>query len=202
MKKLIGLSAVVLAVFMVDYLAAQDSGLFSGRGFKDGFGTKEASNSKSGTTAFGFYKGEQSQTENPTANSRFQFPKLELPKFKLPNWEMPKLFQGNQFPNAVQLSDSPSRGLLGGLSRSNRDPNQPNFFQRMNERTKEAFGRTRDGIANLTGGSGQSANRSGMWDRITRGPNGDIGGSGNRNQPPVQPNLRSARQTEGSTNRF
>ena len=123
----------------------------------------------------------------------------------MPNWEMPKLFQGNKFPNPVQLSDS--KGMFSNLPKfelPKRDPSQPNFFRRMNDRTKEIFGKTRSGIANATNSAFDNVDQTakGSWDKITRGFNGDIGGSGNRNQPPVQPNFRSARQTDGSSPKY
>jgi hypothetical protein len=116
------------------------------------------------------------------------------------------LFEGRNFPNPIQLTDKEGNGLFSRfpkLELPSRDPSQPNFFQRMNDRTRELFGRTREGIDSTTdhiAGAGKSAR--GTWDTITKGFNGDIGGSGNRNQPPIQPKFRSARQTDGSTTRF
>ena len=207
MRKLIGLIViVVLSAAWIGETNAQGTGLFSGNGFRDGSGTRQANNSNSSTSPFGFYRGEKAPADEPSTG--FQFPKLELPEIKLPKFEMPKFLKADNFPNPIQLSDTPSKNLFSGwpkLDLANRDPNQPNFFERMNERTKQLFGNTRDNINNLTRTNPLGLDRSATekWSNVTRGLNGDIGGSGNRNPPPVQPqNLRSARTPEGSTSRF
>lgn len=205
MRKLIGLSIAVMIAFSANALDAQEKGLFSGSGFKDGFGSTESSNSNTGTSAFGFYRGNKNKDQGTAANSGFQFPKIEFPKIKAPKFEMPKLFQGDKFPSPIQLSDSESKGLFGGFPKfSAKEPGQTSFFQRMNERTKEIFGRNKSANSSVAGNNVLGADKStqGTWDRITRGLNGDIGGSGNRNQPPIQPNLRTARQpAQGSASK-
>lgn len=203
MRKLIGLVVMIAAIGSAGTSNAQSADIFSGSGFKSNSGANQKSDG-SGTRSspFGFYNGDRSPANDQA--SGFQFPKLELPKLKLPKLEMPKLFQAENFPNPIQLSDSSSNNLLGGIPKfdfSNRDPNQPNFFQRMNERTKELFGRTKENFNNLARNNplNQSKSDAEKWGSVTRGLNGDIGGSGNRNQPPVQPqNLRSARSPQGS----
>ena len=183
--------------------AQEETGFFNGNGMKGVFGGSDAGQSKSSTGTFGFHRG--AKIAEIDEKPGFQFPKWEMPKLKVPKFQMPKLFDRNNFPNPVQLSDSEG-GLFSNFPKielPTRDRSQPNFFQRMNERTKELFGRTKDGINNTASnvlGADPSARQS--WDSITKGLNGDIGGSGNRNQPPIQPRLRSARSTDGSTTKF
>jgi len=212
MRRFAGLCVISLMLFAVDQTVAQESGLFSGKGLSQssGWGLSGIggpnSNALGGSNSSALGAGSSLRTLDDAAAAipRFKFPELNLPKLKTPNWELPKLFKGNQFPDPIQISDS-KQGLLSGLPKLDeifpaRDANRPGFFQRMNERTKEIFGRTQNNIDNLA----RSADETGRntLDSITRGLNGDIGGSGNRNQPPIQPNLRSARQVDGSTSRY
>ena len=189
---------LALFTFAADQVLAQDSELFSGNGLSNKSGWGLSRIGENNPSALG------NTRQEATALPKFKFPELKLPQFKAPDWEMPKLFRGDQFPEAIQLSDS-GQGLFSGLPKFDqifppRDPNRPNFFQRMNERTKEIFGRTRENFSSLAQDA-EGATRD-SWDSITRGLNGDIGGSGNRNQPPIQPNLRTARQVDGSTTKF
>lgn len=198
-------------LFAVDQTVAQESGLFSGKGLNNssGWGLNRIGGPNSsalGNNPSALGAGSSSKTLDDAAASipKFKFPELNFPKLKAPNWELPKLFKGNQFPDPIQISDA-KQGLLSGLPKLDgifpaRDANSPGFFQRMNERTKEIFGRTQSNIENLARNAEESGQNT--FDSITRGLNGDIGGSGNRNQPPIQPNLRSARQIDGSTSRY
>lgn len=197
-------------LFAVDQSVAQDSGLFSGRGFGEnsdwGLGGPNPAALGSAQNSPNALGG--SATRNGLGGAA-TFPKFKLPEFnfsklKTPKWEMPKLFKGNQFPDPIQISDA-KQGLLSGLPKMDeifppRHPDRPSFFQRMNERTKEIFGRTQNNIENLTRTAEDTSRNT--FGSITRGLNGDIGGSGNRNQPPIQPNLRSARQVDGSTSKY
>lgn len=199
MRKHVGLLTAFLFAIVVNPLVAQDTGFFSGNGFKDDWGDSpdEGSGSKSGASKFGFNKGSNADsTEKPG----FAFPKFEMPRFNAPSWEMPKLFQGKNYPKPTQISDTPDPGFLSGLPKfdatSDRNSQQPGFLQRMNDRTKEAFGRTRDGFSNFTERSRNS------WDSITRGRSGKDDDLGYQHGPPLQPNLQSAKQADGSTSRF
>ena len=205
MKKLLGLSILfVFAIFSTASVNAQEeTGLFSGNGIKSLWTGDQSVTGARNTGTFGFYNGNASSSGQTLNDSGFQLPKWELPKLKLPKLHMPKILDLANKPR--QLTNSGGNGLLANLPKLgllSRDSNQPNFFQRMNERTKEIFGRTRQGINDTTNhvlGADQAARQT--WDTITKGINGDIGGSGNRNQPPIQPNLRSA-QADGSTTRY
>ena len=195
-------------MFAVTPSMAQESGLFSGKGLNNssGWGLSELGGPNQnalGNNPAALGAGSSSKNLD-AAIPKFKFPELNLPKLKTPKWELPKLFKGNQFPDPIQISDT-KQGLLSSLPKLDeifpaRDADRPNFFQRMNERTKEIFGRTQNNIESLARNAEDSSRNT--LDSITRGLNGDIGGSGNRNQPPIQPNLRSARGIDGSTSRY
>ena len=199
MKKHVGLLMAFLFAMLVNSLVAQDTGFFSGNGFKDDWGdsAEERSGSKTGPSIFGLNKGARTETAEKPG---FAFPKFEMPRFNAPTWEMPRLFQGKKYPKPTQISDTPNPGFLSGLSRTdptaNRSADQPTFFERMNDRTREAFGRTRDGFSNFTERSRDT------WDSITRGQSDKKDDLGYQHGPPLQPNLQSAKQANGSTSRF
>ncbi len=196
----ITLSLIFMVALAANTLRAQETGFFSGNGFKDNWGTasSQGTGSNPGSSKYGFYQGGQTEKNQDSA---FAFPRLKMPKFNAPKIEMPKLFQSDTFPKPVQISDSDTTGILSGLPRldlfSPRDPSQPGFFQRMNDRTRAIFGQTSDGLSSLS-----ERSRS-TWDSITRGLGGEFGSAGeDKDVPPVQPNLRSSRSVEGAMSRF
>lgn len=194
MRKHVGLLAAFLFAIVANPLVSQDTGFFSGNGFKDDWGNSgdKGSGSKNGPSIFGLNK---SSSADSTGKSGFAFPKLEMPKFNAPNLEMPKMFQAKKYPKPTQISDTPNSGFFSGFY-GNNPTGSRNFFERMNDRTREAFGRTRDGFSNFTERSRDS------WDSITRGRSSKEDELGFEHGPPLQPNLQSARQADGSTSRF
>lgn len=177
---------------------AQETGFFSGNGFKDGWGGSQRPIGSDESSSL--FKFQQPAPQSQSARKGFELPTFKMPKFKAPDWEMPKLFPRENFPRPIQLSDSPNQGLLSGFSSidpfSNREPGEPTFFQRMNMRTRNALDRTRAGFSNLT-------NRSrATWDSISRSGFGGSQNSGNFDATPVQPDLKSARQVEDFSSKF
>jgi hypothetical protein len=178
-------------------LSGQEKGLFSGAGLGEYFGGGR--DKEKNSSPFSFHQGsvmnEKGLSEGK-AKSNFQFP-----KFKLPKWEMPKLFQKTDYPKSPQLSDSTSKKNPLLFPKANlfpeRSPNEPNFFQRMNSRTREIFGRSNES-SNSEIGAEDSGFGQTTWDSITKG----LGGKSRATESaPVQPQLRSARQPEGSSSK-
>jgi hypothetical protein len=200
MKTQIKLSLILLVALATNQTMAQDTGFFSGNGFKDDWGTASSrgTGSNLGSSKYGFHQGTRSDDDQASA---FGLPRFKMPKLKTPKFEMPKLFQTESYPKPVQLTDSEDTGILSGFPRldlfSPRDSSQPGFFQRMNNRTRQMFGQTSEGLSNLSDRSRST------WDSITRGLGGEFGSAGEeKDVPPVQPNLRSSRSVEGSMSRF
>jgi hypothetical protein len=123
-----------------------------------------------------------------------QWPKLPVPGF----------LQREEYPDPVPLSDQrrsrffsafPEMDLTG-----DRSSDQPNVFQRMNQNTKDAFVRTRDGISNWASNANQAVRDRTYetWDAITRGFGPRSPSRSNEStddqqlNQPVQPQYRSA----------
>ena len=164
--------------------------LFNGSGIKTA--PTDNPDGRSGFFDFSKLTGE---TEAPQRQG-FKFPKFEMPKWKAPKLSMPKMFQNNRYPETTQLSDQSNQFKFPTWNSMfpPKDPTQPGFFQRMNEKNREFWGRTRDSFSSW--GSKSAAPNpnpaTNTWDRITSG----FKGATAKNQPPAQPPLRSAKGSE------
>ena len=128
-------------------------------------------------------------------------PLLKLPKLSLPKWQTPHWNWSGMLPGKPAIGKSPltdSKPMASGLEIpkwnmfSDRNPDQPSFLQKMNERNKEFWGRTRQNLSDWTGDLENLSGTAGFdtWNRITRG----FQSSPEATPPPAQPPLRSARQ--------
>lgn len=140
-----GLAAITLCFTLSTTVhAQQDNPIFSGGGIR----TTEVPDSLQGSTrAFDFSK--LGQNSLGQSSKLFNLPKFELPKIEPPKIKWPKWMQGDQ----------PGNSLSANSLFSPRDPNQPSFFERLNNRTKEIFGKTRDSITGSTGNSVPNVNK-------------------------------------------
>jgi hypothetical protein len=188
-----GLILFVTSLFVsFSSLVAQENSIFSGSGMR--LGENDQNNPAGATRAFDF--SSLGKEKEPNNRPLFAFPKLEMPKFERPKW----LQGGHRFPSPIQLSDQNGNGrLFSNMPKFEwfgpRDPTQPNFFQRMNNRTKDFFGRTRQGLSDWASGTNRDV-RDGTfdtWNSITQG----TGGNASSQQPPAQPQLRSAQRIDG-----
>ena len=129
----------------------------------------------------------------------FKFPKISLPKWPAPNWSWSGIL-----PAMPLTTDSPltgSKPTTSGLELpkwnmfSGRNADQPSLLQKMNDRNKEFWGKTRQNFSDWTADQENmpSPSRFDTWDRITRG----FQSSSEAPQPPAQPPLRAARQKKG-----
>ena len=182
---------------------AQDVGLFNGNGIKNQWGNQQDDSSTNknviGMNANNVLGSNRGSLADESSNSRWKFPKIDFSKLK-PNFQRPKFMQADNFPRPLQFSDTAEGGVFSTFPKldfSGSGSSGENFFQRMNERTREIFGRTRDGFSNFSDRSRET------WDSITRSLGADRSPlSGRSNIPPAQPQLRAARQADGSTTRF
>ena len=115
---------------------AQDDQLFNGSGIN-------MNRSEPGrTTMFDFSKlaNEPAQETEPL----FKFPKLAIPKWQAPKWNLSGMFQSKKYSQPVQLSDQQPGNSSIELPKWNmfpaKDPNQPTFLQRMNNRKQGILG--------------------------------------------------------------
>ena len=200
--------ALALATVLVSGLAftansfGQDVGLFNGNGIKNQWGNQQQS-SKTQTRVVGQNAtnvlGGSGNVQTPSDDGKWKLPKIDFSKLK-PNFSKPRFMQDHDYPQSMEFSDTEENRLLPSFPRMewpSFNSSQPNFFQRMNDRTREMFGKTRDGFSTF----GERSRNT--WDSLTRGLGMDQGAFGNRSTPPpAQPQLRSARQADGSTSRF
>ena len=103
--------------------------------------------------------------------------------------------QGNK-PNldGGNLLDGVTQGGLFGA----KDPNQPSFFERLNSRTKEIFGRTKDDLKQQALGKPFESWNSltkGLGDGISNGL-GNLNNAANGAAQAVQPPLRQAQRLD------
>ena len=198
------MSFALLVLFSVTELMAQDVGLFNGNGIKNQFGNKQTASSSAdrnviGMNANNVLGSNRGSLTDENANSRWKFPKIDFSRLK-PNFQKPKFLQSDNFPRPLEFSDTNEGKLFSTFPKldfSGTGASGETFFQRMNDRTREIFGRTRDGFSNLSDRSRET------WDSITRSFGAERNSlSGRNNIPPAQPQLRAARQTDGSATRF
>ena len=201
MKTNVGI-AMAIVIALAANTSAQDIGLFNGNGIKSQWGNNQSIPQAKTSNVLGNAASRvlgSNNASNSGSDSRWKLPKFDFSKLK-PNIQTPKFLQGDGFPKALEFSDT-DNGLLSSFPKlqwPNRDPSQPNFFQRMNERTKDVFGKTKGSFSDF----GQRSRNS--FDTLTRDVGSDISGfgSGTTNNPTVQPDLRSARQPAGSATKF
>ena len=191
MKTSVGIALAIVFALAANS-SAQDVGLFNGNGINNPFGNPQSSAGSDAKNVLGANRSSSAFDE-----SRWKLPKFDFSKLK-PNLQLPKFLQGDGYPKPLEFSDTQD-GLFSipKLEWPTRDPSQPNFFQRMNERTRDIFGKTRDSFSNLTDRSRNT------WDSITRGVTSELEGFGSSlTTPPAQPKLRAARTADGSTSKF
>ncbi len=192
--RFIGTLLCVLTVGVMTSVGyAQDDQLFNGNGIN-------MSQLEPGRTAmFDFSKlaNEPAEETEPL----FKFPKLAIPKWQTPKWNLSGMFQSKKQSQPVQLSDQQAGNGSFELPKWNvfpaKDPNQPTFLQRMNNRNREFWGRTKENLSSWTADSDNLPTNRGFetWNRITRGFNSDS----QQAQPPAQPPLRTSQQQDGET---
>lgn len=189
--------AALLAISNSTVVAQQNLPIFSGGGIR----TTPPTAAQGDTRALDFSRlGANAANATESAQGLFKLPKLELPKIQPPKITWPKWMQGNK-PNldGGNLLDGITQGGLFGA----KDPNQPNFFERLNSRTKEIFGRTKEDLKQQALGSKPFES----WNSLTKGLGNGIGnglsnGLGNLNNAAngaakaVQPPLRQAQRLD------
>ena len=195
--------ALVIGFTGIEKSQAQDVGLFNGNGIKNQWGVNEKKSSRSnqsnvvGMNATNVL-GSNRLGSGTAESGKWKFPKFDFSKLK-PNFQTPKFMQSENFPKALEFSDTGEDNFFSSfpkLSWPSRDPSQPNFFQRMNERSRQMLGNTRDSFSDF----GQRSRNT--WDSLTRGITGKSS-STMPNLAPAQPQLRSARSaSQGSASKF
>lgn len=174
-----GLAAITLCLTLCTSIEAQQNNpIFSGGGVQTG----AAPGSLQGNTrAFDFSKlGQNTIGESPKL---FNLPKFELPKIEPPKIKWPQWMQGKQQDGALSANN-----LFAP-----RDPNQPSFFERLNNRTKEIFGRTKENIT----GQAQMARDKTIGNLNSMGNGSSLKSDLNnvmQKATPAQPPLRQAQR--------
>ena len=189
------LNRTLLTIIVVGSVAslshAQSDQFFNGNGIK----MDRAEPGR--TTMFDFSRlAPAPATETKPA---FKFPKLEMPKWQTPKWNLSGMFQSKKYPKPIQLTDQSPKESAYELPKwdlfPERTSDQPSFFQRMSDRNKQFWGRTKENLSSWTAEDGDQPTGRGFdtWNRITRGFNTEA----SPNNPPAQPSLRTAQQKEG-----
>lgn len=191
----VAVCAAFLAISSSTVVAQQSLPIFSGGGIR----TTPATAAQGNRRAIDFSQlGASAANAADSSQGLFKLPKLELPKIQPPKITWPKWMQGNkQNLDGGNLFDGISQGGLFGA----KDPNQPNFFERLNSRTKEIFGRTKGELS----GSAQQARAKTFesWNALTKGIGngvnnglGNINNAGGSSAKAVQPPLRQAQRLD------
>ncbi|MCH2182324.1 MAG: hypothetical protein MK108_09995 [Mariniblastus sp.] len=185
------------SLFLISFLAwgsmafGQDNQYFNGNGIN----MKRAEPGR--TMMFDFSKlvNEPEQQSEPL----FKLPKLSLPKWQAPHWDWSGMLPAK--PAEAKNPLTAPKPMVSGFEIPkwnmfpDRNPEQPSFLQKMNDRNREFWGRTRQNFSVWTGDLENLPGSGGFdtWNRITRGFHSDSEAT----QPPAQPPLRSARQQGG-----
>ena len=170
---------------------AQSDSFFNGNGIK----MDRAEPGR--TTMFDFSR----LAPQPAAETKaaFKFPKLEMPKWQAPKWNLSNIFQPKKYPKPILLTDQSHKASVYELPMWNpfleRNFDQPSFFQRMSDRNKQLWGRTKETFSSWTSEDKEQSTEKGFdtWDRITRGFNPDS----SQGKPTAQPSLRTGQQKGG-----
>ena len=202
--RFIGTALSLLIITVMNSLAfSQDDSIFNGNGIN--------MNRATSTRTMMFDFSRLANEPEPASKPAFKFPKIEIPKWEPPKWEPPKweppkwnisgMFQPKKLSESAPLSNDESESSLFELPKWNmfpeRDPQQPSLLERMNDRNREFWGKTKESLSSWTTDSDNSTTSRGFdtWNRITQG----FQSNPKESNPPAQPPLRSARQKDEKT---